>query len=257
MKARDRYDVSELTEARFEQGSRGRVLRNLRGIVRKREMDRAEAQAQVQALEQLFREFGPEHRFCAEDIRHIHRLWLGTIYDWAGNYRRVNIGKGNILFAAAAHVPKLMDEFDTNILGPNTPCRGMDAKRLASALAVVHAELILIHPFRDGNGRVARLLAILMAAQAGFPPLDFSAVKGSKRSEYYAAVRAAFDKDYAPMERFFAAVFRSTCRRAGAAELIDSPDLRVEGQLGADARPQSPSKRPRKRRRTANEELDR
>ena len=31
---------------------------------------------------------------------------------------------------------------------------------VAEALAVVHAELILIHPFREGNGRVARLLAL-------------------------------------------------------------------------------------------------
>jgi len=38
----------------------------------------------------------------------------------------------------------------------------------ATALAEVHAELILIHPFREGNGRLARLLALLMALQAGF-----------------------------------------------------------------------------------------
>ena len=39
--------------------------------------------------------------------------------------------------------------------------------------AAVHAEPILIHPFREGNGRCARLLATLMGLQAGLPALDF------------------------------------------------------------------------------------
>jgi len=48
-------------------------------------------------------------------------------------------------------------------------------EEVIKALAVVHTELVLIHPFRaEGNGRVARMLATLMALQAGLPPLDFS-----------------------------------------------------------------------------------
>ena len=35
------------------------------------------------------------------------------------------------------------------------------------SIAMVHTELLLIHPFRDGNGRLARWLADIMAAQAG------------------------------------------------------------------------------------------
>ncbi len=43
---------------------------------------------------------------------------------------------------------------------------------------------------REGNGCVARLLATLMALQAGLPPLDFGELKGKKRKEYFAAIRA-------------------------------------------------------------------
>ena len=39
LKKAGRYDVSKLPEAQFEPGSHGRVLRNLLGIKRKREMD--------------------------------------------------------------------------------------------------------------------------------------------------------------------------------------------------------------------------
>ncbi len=36
-------------------------------------------------------------------------------------------------------------------------------------MAVTHTELILVHPFREGNGRLTRLLNTLMALQAGLP----------------------------------------------------------------------------------------
>ena len=48
-----RYDVSGLIEAQHQPGSRGRVLRNLRGITSKREMDEAEAREQKRALEEI------------------------------------------------------------------------------------------------------------------------------------------------------------------------------------------------------------
>jgi hypothetical protein len=51
----------------------------------------------------------------------------------------------------------------------------------ATALAVVHAELILIRPFREGNRRCGRLLAILMGLQAGLRTLDFGEIRGAKK----------------------------------------------------------------------------
>jgi cell filamentation protein len=87
---------------------------------------------------------------------------------------------------------------------------------IARTIAVVHTELLLIHPFREGNGRVARLLAVLMALQAGLPPLDFGNIKGRKRQEYFRAVQAGLDRDYKPMEKVFSAVIRRTRRVHGA-----------------------------------------
>jgi cell filamentation protein len=85
-------------------------------------------------------------------------------------------------------------------------------EEVIAAIAVVHAELVLIHPFREGNGRLARILAILMALQAGLPPLDFGAVKGKKRQEYFAAVKAGLDRNYEPMKKVFSGVVRRTLR---------------------------------------------
>lgn len=65
-------------------------------------------------------------------------------------------------------------------------------------------ELMLIHPFREGNGRLGRMLATLMALQAGLPILEFSELDDAMREEYFAAVRAGIDRNYRPMKRLFA-----------------------------------------------------
>jgi cell filamentation protein len=80
------------------------------------------------------------------------------------------------------------------------------------ALAVVHVEFLLIHPFREGNGRLARLLSILMALQAGLPLLDFSGIKGKGKERYFAAVRAGLDQNYQFMKQIFDDVIYRTLR---------------------------------------------
>jgi cell filamentation protein len=212
MKKGGHYDASGLIEAQFEPGSRGRVLRNLLGIKSKREMDQVEAQEQLRTLEELVRIYDQTHRFTAADVRRIHKMWLEPIYAWAGKYRQVNLSKGDFPFAAANQIPRLMMEFEKGPLREYTPCRFTGMSEIARAIAVVHAELLLIHPFREGNGRVARLLAVLMALQAGLPPLDFGNIKGRKRQEYFRAVQAGLDRDYKPMEKVFSAVIRRTRR---------------------------------------------
>lgn len=47
--------------------------------------------------------------------------------------------------------------------------------------------MVLVHPFRDGNGRISRLLAILMALQAGLPILNFEHIEGKGRNTYFMA----------------------------------------------------------------------
>lgn len=72
------------------------------------------------------------------------------------------------------------------------------------ALAQVHVELVLIHPFREGNGRIARALSLLMALQAGLPLLDFSLIVGRRKKDYFAAIQAGLDRNYEPMEGILA-----------------------------------------------------
>jgi cell filamentation protein len=206
MSPTDRYDTSGLPEDQYEPGSGGTVLRNLLGITTREEMEIAETAALWRALEKLLGEVEQEQSFTAQDIRDIHRLWLEPIYPWAGEYRKVNISKGGFTFAMARTIPMLMTTFEEEQLRRFTPCRFTSREDIAHALAAVHVELMLIHPFREGNGRLGRLLATLMALQSGLPLLDFSDMAGVRKEEYFAAVQAGLDRDYGPMTRLFADV---------------------------------------------------
>jgi cell filamentation protein len=210
MIADDRYDVSDLPEAQFEPGSNGLVLKNLLGITSKQVMDEAEARALEQAMDVLVRAYGETHRFTATDLCDCHRIWLGGIYEWVGHYRRVNVSKDGFPFAAAAQVPTLMGQFERDVLRRYTPCTFADRAAVIRALAETHVEFVLIHPFRDGNGRLARVLSTLMALQAGLPLLDFSLMAGTGKTTYIAAIQAGLDKRYVPMESLFGEVIEQS-----------------------------------------------
>lgn len=209
--AGDRYRAQGAA-AESEPGSRGRVLRNLPGIKSVREIARRESEALLAATERLIDETDQDHRFTSDDIYRMHRLWLGRIYPWAGEHRQVNLAKDNFPFAAADQVPRLMLAFEQGPLREFTPCRFAHAADQARAMAIVHAELILIHPFREGNGRCARLLAVLMGLQAGLPALDFGGIRGEEKQRYFAAVQAALGRDYAPMTAVFDRVVARTMK---------------------------------------------
>ena len=208
-----RYSTENLTEAQFQSGSNQRVLKNLLGIKRKREMDALEAVKLSEATDWAIRNYSVDYRFTAQDINVLHQQWLGTIYPWAGQHRQVNISKGGFTFAMAAQVSRLMAEFERDVLASYTPCNFNNRDDVIEALAITHCELVLIHPYREGNGRTSRLLATLMALQAGLPLLDFSGITGKAKQAYFLAVQASMNRNYEPMKAVFNAVLKKTERR--------------------------------------------
>lgn len=207
MKRSAKYDTSGAIEDIYEPGSHGRVLKNKLGIRNKQELDRVETDLHLKTLNKLIHLYDREHCFTVKDICFMHQEWLGKVYDWAGKFRCVNISKGNLQFAAAKYIPNLMKDFENQVLNKYTPCLFENEEEIAEALAVVHVELILIHPFREGNGRVARMLSAIMGLQAKLPSLDFNMIRGRKKQEYFAAVRKGLDRDYNSMKKIFLATF--------------------------------------------------
>jgi cell filamentation protein len=188
------------------------VLKNKLGITSKSAIDEIEAREQLRALNEFLEMYDRDHHFTAADICRMHEAWLENVYEWAGKYRQVNISKGDFTFAMARQVPMLMEKLEQGPLREFTPCLFGEQEEIIHAVAVVHTELVLIHPFREGNGRLARMLAVLMGLQAGLPPFDFGGLKGKTKQEYFAAVQAGMEYNYVPMEKIFRGVLARSLR---------------------------------------------
>ena len=197
----DRYDTSKNIEGQFQPGSQGQVLLNKLKIIDPGELDDVELNLLKQLNLSVLDAVSEDQIITSDDLCEWHRRWLGNVYEWAGQYRTVNMGKGDFQFAAAHLIPKLMQAFNSKFLANYTPCMGMDEEKLIEALAIVHIEYILVHPFREGNGRLSRLLAVVMALQAGQPLLDFSYIDNNK-DKYILAIQAGLDNGQ-PMKDIF------------------------------------------------------
>ena len=199
----DRYHASG-PQADSQPGSDGLVLRNRLGITDPQQLQDAELQLLLQLYEFVLGEAFPERGIKVADLAEWHRLWLGNVYVWAGQLRSVNLGKGGFQFAAAAQLPRLLQDFELQCLRPSTPCTDMDGEALAQAIALCHVEFILIHPFREGNGRLSRLLADVMAMQAGHGLLDYTTWDADKTA-YFAAIQKGMSRNYQPMQALVSA----------------------------------------------------
>lgn len=83
--------------------------------------------------------------------------------------------------------------------------------------SVFHHRFTAIHPFDDGNGRLARLLTNLILMQDGYPPVI---IKAAKRDEYIFALRKADQGDTSDLVQLI------------GGELINSEDLYIRGAKG-------------------------
>ena len=86
------------------------------------------------------------------------------------------------------------------------PAEYQTKEELIKAVAKVHAELLFIHPFREGNGRTARLLANLMVAKAGYKLLELENFSKEKFDAYVKAVQQAAGGNYSSMEKIIASL---------------------------------------------------
>ncbi|WP_237740992.1 Fic family protein [Novosphingobium sp. B-7] len=94
-------------------------------------------------------------------------------------------------------------------------CEGMQivTQSLVMRMALAHAHFEAIHPFRDGNGRVGRLLLPLMMAAEGHVPLYLSPYIEAHKPGYYAGLQAAQQRlDWEPLVGFFSRAIIATGR---------------------------------------------
>jgi cell filamentation protein len=137
----------------------------------------------------------------------IHKKALQHLYEFAGKLRTVNLSKGGFMFPAAQFLSNGMQDFQTEILS-NLKDEYSTKEELIEAIAKVHGELLYIHPFREGNGRTARMLANLMSYKASYERLKFEKLDNEEMfNKYIEAVQKVGQKKYQPMIEIITYVF--------------------------------------------------
>ncbi|MFP5595321.1 Fic/DOC family protein [Kluyvera sp. 142486] len=192
-----KYELNSVEE-RFQPGSGDLVLANKLEIIDAAEMDALESGLLLMLYEQLFISQRLPATLSFAHIREWHRKWLGNVYDWAGKLRNANLAKDGFHFAAADRIPQLITEFEKQYLSRFTELNTLSRVELASFLAECHVEFILIHPFREGNGRLSRLLFDVLAVQAEVGVLDYS-LWDEHKAFYFKAIQAGVSGNFAPM----------------------------------------------------------
>jgi Fic family protein len=137
-----------------------------------RDRNEEEIRGYRDALE-LIHEGGFSLPVTEETIRRLHRLLRGEVWD-AGSYKDRNSdiiekladGRQRVRFktVTAAKTPAYMNEM-IRLWGDSLRERRVHPLIL---LAAMNLDFLCIHPFRDGNGRVSRLLLLLQCYQLGF-----------------------------------------------------------------------------------------
>jgi cell filamentation protein len=134
-------------------------------------------------------------------IRQVHVELMGNIYPFAGQWRRVSMTKGSgpekwPLPPTGIH--PLMEEFERKVLS-RTPFFSADDDDVFAFIAELMMEFIAIHPFREGNGRSAFILADLVLLQNDMIPLI--AWRKSDEPHYFDACEAGrVHCEYEPMK---------------------------------------------------------
>ena len=130
----------------------------------------------------------------------LHKRLFGDVWGWAGTFRKTGKNIGIDPLHIGVELRKLMDDArywaDHGTYNP------------ADAALRLHHRMVFIHPFPNGNGRHARIMADTVLSRVyGAEPIDWAGghdlqTMNDRRTAYIAALRAADQGDLAPLLAF-------------------------------------------------------
>lgn len=181
---------------------------------------------QHQALEGVFRFVKDQRRLSTSYIKELHaqltrNQGTTTAYDQFGHPNEVPVLHGE--WKTLPNNPTRPDGVIHSYCPPEHVAAEMDrliamhrshtvehVDTIAES-AWLHHRFTQIHPFQDGNGRVARALATLVLLRDGWFPL---VIRRDERRTYIDALEAADDSDLVPLVELFTLIQKRAIMRA-------------------------------------------
>ena len=105
--------------------------------------------------------------FNENDYKIIHRQLFDTLYDWAGEYRTIDISKKGTAFAKQEDIPELLTNYFKRLKSMDY-FRGLPFDDYIEEIVDIYCTTNYIHPFREGNGRTQRVFLSQLVRYNGF-----------------------------------------------------------------------------------------
>ncbi|MGE0282692.1 MAG: mobile mystery protein B [Rhizobiaceae bacterium] len=137
----------------------------------------------------------------------LHRRLFGEVWSWAGTFRRTGKNIGVDPVQIGIQLRSLMNDAQYWLAHDVYPPQ--------EAAVRLHHRLVFIHPFTNGNGRHARIMAdVVLERVYAAAPIDWLAgadllKAGERRAAYIDALKAADNHDFSPLLTFAGAVRRT------------------------------------------------
>lgn len=153
------------------------TMRNVEGIRNSEELRRFEYGATAWRGRQLSANlFLIPRTYDADQLRAIHGHLFQDVYEWAGQFRTVEMAKGagrGFAEVTTGEVDRYLS--DVKQLVETTEWDGLDRDEFGERAAIVFAYLNQAHPFREGNGRTSKVFMEHVAERSRFI-LDYARV---------------------------------------------------------------------------------
>ena len=129
-----------------------------------------------------------------------HKRLAGHVFpDWAGRFRDVNVQIGAHLPPPYYEVPIHMRKFCDDLAERLRHDPGASVRSAAEFLAWADWRFQWIHPFKDFNGRIGRVLLAAMLYKLGLPHVEMAPADYAARREYLEALHVADNGNLGPL----------------------------------------------------------
>jgi len=130
----------------------------------------------IKSYETLHKELDDGTVFDEEYLCKTHEIIFASLYEWGGKYRSVNISKGDSMFCPYMNLDSFSNDIFNKLKNDNYLKNYEDIalkNEFVEKLSYYMCELIVLHPFSEGNGRCIRLFFDMIVTFNGYKYIDY------------------------------------------------------------------------------------
>ncbi|MGD9581434.1 MAG: Fic/DOC family protein [Vampirovibrionia bacterium] len=136
-------------------------------------------------------------------IKMLHKVIFDDLYDWAGEFRNIHVSKEGFPFPPGDMVIPEMKRLDKELFNKIDYGSEASLEELAELLSMVSSELTIVHPFREGNGRIVRIVTDIITIAFNHNPANWGVLDSpADKDKYLQCMFSGYKKSYKPLTEF-------------------------------------------------------